>query len=90
MIVGASHQGGSLCHAYLCDLFQCVEIDNHPTLHVIDHLPEVSGGRVTGTLGNNECLLLLVTLFKSKQKDLVSLYYSINLHLQKQLHFPAL
>ena len=78
-----------MCHAYLCDLLQCVEIDNYPTLHVIHHLPEVSGGRVTGTLGNNECLLLLVTLFKSKWKDLVSLC-SINLHLQKQLHFPTL
>ena len=42
------------------------EHDNSPTLPLMDHLPEVSACGLHGTLGYDESLLLLVTLYISQ------------------------
>ena len=43
-------------------LHQIRQHDNHPTLFVVDHLPEVSGSGLHGALGNDEGSLLFVAL----------------------------
>ena len=43
-------------------LHQIREHDHHGTLPVVDHLPEVSGSGLHGTLGYDEGSLLLVAL----------------------------
>ena len=44
------------------------EHDNGPALSVVNHLPEISGRGVHGTLGDDECLLLLVALGAEKRE----------------------
>ena len=49
--------------SYLSILHQVRQHHNHPTLSLIDHLPEVSTGGLHWSLGNNEPFPLLVALF---------------------------
>ena len=45
------------------------EHDNGPALSVVDHLPEISGCGVHGTLGYDERLLLLVALCAERERQ---------------------
>ena len=44
------------------------EHDNGPTLSVINHLPEIFGRGVHGTLGYDECFLLFVALGSREER----------------------
>ena len=44
------------------------EHDNGTALSVVNHLPEISGRGVHGTLGYDECFLLLVALGAEKRE----------------------
>ena len=44
------------------------EHNNGPALSVVDHLPEISGRGVHGTLGYDERLLLLVALYAERER----------------------
>jgi len=48
--------------SYPSILHQVREHHNHPTLSLIDHLPEVSARELHWSLGNDESLVLLVAL----------------------------
>ena len=48
--------------SHLSSLHKVTEHDNHSTLPVMNHLPEISDCGLHGTLSNNEGFLLLVTL----------------------------
>ena len=75
-------------------LHHVVEIDNDSTFHVVDHLPEISGGRLCGTLGYDESLLLLVPLSQKISTQTFTddhiIAITLFLHSQKPLHSPAL
>ena len=48
--------------AHLPSLYQITEHDNHSTLPLINHLPEISASGLHGTLGYDKSSLLLVAL----------------------------
>ena len=54
--------GWSCYHPHLSSLHQVREHDNHPTLPVVHHLPEVPGSGLHGALGDDEGPLVLVAL----------------------------
>ena len=56
-----------ICHT-VAHLTELGEHDNGPTLSVVNHLPEISGRGVHGTLGYDECFLLLVALGAEKRE----------------------
>ena len=58
--------GWSCYHPHLSSLHQVREHDNHPTLPVVHHLPEVPGSGLHGALGDDEGSLLLVALEEGK------------------------
>ena len=64
-------------HSHLSSLHQIKEHDNHSTLPVMYHLPEISDCGLHGTLSNNEGTLLLVTLHGMNLKNDIS-YIHIN------------
>jgi len=51
--------------SYPSILHQVREHHNHPTLSLIDHLPEVSACKLHWSLGNDESLVLLVAICKA-------------------------
>ena len=57
----------SLC-VTVAHLTELGEHDNGPALSVVNHLPEISGRGVHGTLGYDKCFLLLVALGAEKRK----------------------
>ena len=57
----------SLC-VTVAHLTELGEHDNGPALSVVNHLPEISGCGVHGTLGDDECFLLLVALGAEKRE----------------------
>ena len=60
------------CHT-VAHLTELGEHDNGPALSVVNHLPEISGRGVHGTLGYDECLLLLVALGAEKrEKEIIT------------------
>ena len=56
-----------ICHT-VAHLTELGEHDNGPALSVVNHLPEISGRGVHGTLGYDECFLLLVALGGKERK----------------------
>ena len=56
-----------ICHT-VAHLTELGEHDNGPALSVVNHLPEISGRGVHGTLGYDECFLLLVALGAEKRE----------------------
>ena len=56
-----------ICHT-VAHLTELGEHDNGTALSVVNHLPEISGRGVHGTLGYDECFLLLVALGAEKRE----------------------
>ena len=52
----------------MAHLTELREHDNGTALSVVNHLPEISGRGVHGTLGYDECFLLLVALGAEKRE----------------------
>ena len=65
--------------SYLSILQQVWQHHNHPTLSLIDHLPEVSTGGLHWGLGNNEPLPLFVALFVHRGVPCIGVEISVYL-----------